>query len=812
MKKIEEQYSILQTLWYFKRKYSQKIDKEKLETILSKAWKDFSYLKLEKESKLIDIMKQIHQENVEFFAKAMVIILKNKNDKLTNTKVEELIQDYKKDLELVIKYNKESNEDILKQFQSKLTHLLWKKRFIDVIKHLRGKEKILSDDQLYEILFNLEDNNLDNITEKEFKEKMKEIFDMLGYYQIVRKFYKTYGYVLTPKENVIIQDILEQLENWKVVALLWETWSGKTELARFICKAFLKKDPIMVSWSKYLTDEDFTIEKTVTSKSILDDWKLKQQQSWLTKEEFLNNAVQDTFDKILKSEEFKKSLKEKLKKEWKTDQEAEQEIEKIDLWYNLFTEHHLKWLFKWMVEWRLVIIDEANLIRPEVIMALNDYLTRRVWDEIELPNGLGKIKIKKWFNIILTWNDPEAYSLKKRYKSWRYNFDEATYNRLSVYQKDYYKQVDRKFEDSSQNENDVFKHMNDNQLYTILLMMIFDHKKNPYGIEISKENFSWLTDNGKKEKIFKDIHKLALATKYIQKAFAWEVVNILKLWADISVHNEINKKVISMRNLKEILDAYIKWSKSIEYYIYKHFVSQTWNKDEKYALLAIFHEVWLFQNFVWDDKDETFDTLEKWYLSQKDKKLSALWKEKKTVPKNKVIINKYDLMKWIFGKKSFFDTKEDEKFQELFSNIDTEDKSVFNNVSQNEELSEEELRTTLKNILSILPENYNSIQSYLINWRIEEFNKLAKQEKYKDIANILHKARKNKTDNVKELEKVFKEYLAEIKKINEEYEKRKKKLTVIISYLEQDEKVDSLTQEELDSIKPCFDELVVNLW
>jgi len=52
-----------------------------------------------------------------------------------------------------------------------------------------------------------------------------------------------------------------------------------------------------------------------------------------------------------------------------------------------------------------VIIDEANTIRPDVFMSLNDLFTKTSKDgnnEVQLPNGLKPIKVKEGFCIILT--------------------------------------------------------------------------------------------------------------------------------------------------------------------------------------------------------------------------------------------------------------------------------------------------------------------------------------------------------------------------------------------------------------------------
>jgi hypothetical protein len=65
----------------------------------------------------------------------------------------------------------------------------------------------------------------------------------------------------------------------------------------------------------------------------------------------------------------------------------------------------------------------------------------------------------------LTGNDPEQNSKAKKYQSGRYNFDEATYNRLRVYPKNYLNQINQTHKENKLNEDDMEDYLNENELY-----------------------------------------------------------------------------------------------------------------------------------------------------------------------------------------------------------------------------------------------------------------------------------------------------------------------------------------------------------
>ncbi len=204
------------------------------------------------------------------------------------------------------------------------------------------------------------------------------------------------GYVLSKSELVLISDILRDLKSGKVVLLTGDTGSGKTELARFLCREYLKKDPVFISGSKDMDVADFTIEKIITSRSPL---SYTSRDSIIVEEEI--NPV-----KVLEKKAYSfislLNHKKELQKMAENYADSGQSKKEIADFFNTFelgkssliTEYHLMAIYKAAELGRPIIIDEVNLIRPEIIMALNDILTRRVGDTIQLPNALGSLVVR----------------------------------------------------------------------------------------------------------------------------------------------------------------------------------------------------------------------------------------------------------------------------------------------------------------------------------------------------------------------------------------------------------------------------------
>lgn len=585
--------------------------------------------------------------------------------------------------------------------------------------------------------------------------------EMLAWqYDFFKKILKSANswYVFTRRELVLITDVINDLRKWSVVMFTWDTWSGKTELARFLCNEFLGWEYVFVKWSRDLEVSDVTIEKSITSRSRLSTDKDIVDKEITDLEEFKTSEVVKVYHELIQSKEFKESVL-KLAKDSSSDNN---ELQSLLDWLNLtekklITEYHLMWIYKAAKLGIPCIIDEVNIIRPEVFMALNDTLTRKNWDLIQLPNALWNIEVKKWFCIILTWNDPEQNTRTKKYTSWRYNFDEASYNRLRVYAKNYLNQiVQTHTENRDSDQSDIInEYLDENELYWVIMMMLFvDKKLNwdseqliktwKYWFEVMKKDFEW--NHIWKSDFLDSIKRFSQAISTVQKSFAWEVIPLSWKYVSKPLKDMIKRKVFSMRNLIEVLAAYRGDTLPLDYHIYNEFIRLTTNKEELYWLLIIFNQFWFFWDLVTDNEEASIKNVEL--------KIWKLSKGKKVVDisdiENRFTITKQDLYVEYFWEMiledSFFESS-----QEEIQNIGKHElweEELAENIGvdyQNLEITWENIIDTIATITSLIAVKskyfgkngfvviwglsilFEVVGQSIINWRID-----------KDKYNILH--------------------------------------------------------------------------
>lgn len=584
-------------------------------------------------------------------------------------------------------------------------------------------------------LYWIKNNNINNVNED-----IKHLAWQYNFFKMIQNSVSD-KYIFSHSDLLLINDIVEDLKKWKVVLLTWDTWSGKTELARFLCKKFLKTSYIFVSGNKDIEVSDLTLEKTITSKSPLSLEKNIVSKDITNEDEFLAQEAERVFRNILSQESFKAKVLELAKNNNKTEKDIElikRELENMELTKkSLITEYHLMGIFLAAENWVPCIIDEMNLMRQEIFMALNDHLTKKIWQTVSLPNALWRIEVKKWFCVILTWNDPEQNSNIARYSK-RYNIDEASYNRLRVYAKNYFNQINKTH---NQNKLDsienTYNYLNENELYWVMLMMMFDSKTNlnhawKYWFEVMKKDFEWNHLN--KNNFFSSLKQFAIAISQIQKAYSWETINLAWSFSALPIKDMIKRKVFSMRNLLEVLEAYKNDTLPLDYHIYNEFIKHTVNEKEKYWLLVIFKQFWFFGYLVTDNQESSNDNLHKKrneLLLQKDKlKLKDI--------ENKIIITKQDLYTEYFGAFGV----EDEFFQKnnnSIQNITEENDDYEWNILDNIEITQENLEEIFQEILGLIDEVndeskidtrtymlltafYNHKLELINSWKIQKIN------------------------------------------------------------------------------------------
>ena len=510
----------------------------------------------------------------------------------------------------------------------------------------------------------------------------EELVDPLVYFHAIQTIFRKYNYVLTFEDIGRLKKILTELNQGRIVFLSGDTGSGKTELALLVAQLYLdskgikNRKAILIWWSRETDLSDFTLEKVISSENMMS----KSSDDLIRGERNATTLKEKVLDTIIDKSAIKKEIMSEIDQGEKTDEEKEQlkqEIEQLDLdKYHIFTKYHAKGLIKAMHDGVPLIIDEMNAIRPEVLIGLNHYFTRKVGEKITLPNGLGSFEIKEGFCILATGNDKEANTKKEMYEG-RYKIDESLINRMSVIEKWYMHQIDEQFSNSNLSEfdeqRDQLEYLNANEIYGVLLMLLLDPKKkkgqrlttsSKVWFEIMKESLVGKTAQETKSAFFLELKKFAIFIKKLQDAFERKHAVMCD---GIDISNLITKRAFSMRNVREILSDYQEDSKSLFYHIYNKYLSQWNGNDDEYTgvLLALketgllpFQVNWSL-NLEWNALDEMKQKLANHFLREKNAgqgKLSLLGSHNKKTPltqkllDSKVILTKQDVYKEYFWK------------------------------------------------------------------------------------------------------------------------------------------------------------------
>ena len=561
--------------------------------------------------------------------------------------------------------------------KASLHHFLEKKIWEQLTDALNRKKTLTqAEKNILEIWWDRED-------EDEISSLLREeLVDPLVYFHAIQTIFRKYNYVLTFEDIGRLKKILTELNQGRIVFLSGDTGSGKTELALLVAQLYLEskgiknRKAILIWWSRETDLSDFTLEKVISSENMMS----KSSDDLIRGERNGTTLKEKVLDTIIDKSAIKNEIMSEITQGEKTDEEKEQlkqEIEQLDLdKYHIFTKYHAKGLIKAMHDGVPLIIDEMNAIRPEVLIGLNHYFTRKVGEKITLPNGLGSFEIKEGFCILATGNDKEANTKKEMYEG-RYKIDESLINRMSVIEKWYMHQIDEQFSNSNLSEfdeqRDQLEYLNANEIYGVLLMLLLDPKKkkgqrlttsSKVWFEIMKESLVWKTAQETKSAFFLELKKFAIFIKKLQDAFERKHAVMCD---GVDISNLITKRAFSMRNVREILSDYQEDSKSLYYHIYNKYLSQWNGNDDEYTgvLLALketgllpFQVNWSL-NLEWKALEEMKQKLANHFLREKNAgqgKLSLLGSHNKKTPltqkllDSKVILTKQDVYKEYFWK------------------------------------------------------------------------------------------------------------------------------------------------------------------
>lgn len=213
--------------------------------------------------------------------------------------------------------------------------------------------------------------------------------------------------IQTPYVEEKKAEILQGLQGSRMCFISGETGTGKTEVARIVAREFNGREEIVVRGYAGMGPSELYGHMTLTDSS----------------EQRMQQAVKDieVAEKVFK-EKFPQATPEELAKV------AQGVLSRGGV---TTTEYILGAVYRAAKEGRVCIIDEANYIPPELLASLNDILTKKAGEKINVQqDGVGPITVQEGFGIIFTGNvNPPVGPLAKRYAG-RRDFDAAFTDRV----------------------------------------------------------------------------------------------------------------------------------------------------------------------------------------------------------------------------------------------------------------------------------------------------------------------------------------------------------------------------------------------
>lgn len=225
-------------------------------------------------------------------------------------------------------------------------------------------------------------------------------------------------------------------------------------------------------------------------------------------------------------------------------------------------------LRKAIEEGRPFVFDEINAVPVEVLISMNDLLTKKPGDEAFVP-GVGNVKIAKGFSAVFTGNINLANLAEYHGVN---ELNPAFLSRLENIEFDYPPQrVDGKIDSVPNGDNEIFK---------ILVAKSVDKNGN---INLPEGSLNKL-------------HKLAIYAAKVQKLFSgkWKESRVGEV---DGIEPRLEQSVLSIRALSNIMD---KWSAGrkmdLDMAIWKGFIDNATVPSDKNILVKIAQDVGFFQD------------------------------------------------------------------------------------------------------------------------------------------------------------------------------------------------------------------------
>lgn len=409
--------------------------------------------------------------------------------------------------------------------------------------------------------------------------------------------------------------------------------TGKTAIATHIAKTRFHKEPIIVAGNKFLEPERFTEEMKIEKMEPV-DFVNEQLRLFGSEKKFMDGEKTGNMIGALVGE--KARIVEQIIATRKKEQELTdlppsqvEEIKKMvdDVFQNQVQGRYvIGAMYKAMKEGTPLIIDEANAITPEVMIAFNDLMTKKIGDKFFVRTDEKEIEVKDGYCVIWTGNTGG------RYKNARYNdVDPAAFSRLHPIKVEYLPQtvytsnisgvfeerleldkLSEKFMDEAGNiaglKLGTFQRQKEtaktDQIFQVLLAKLLNRRMGTRLLVKKDDPYS----------VFKDLYRLSASARLIMNVFEENVdpadfpmTDELKRWTGAETVTDIIPKLrktnLTMRGLLDkIVASYLNdnMAMDIEYYVFK-FVKELAMMPEEMAIVYSILNKYFFLGRGWSD-------------------------------------------------------------------------------------------------------------------------------------------------------------------------------------------------------------------